>query len=470
MQHRLKENVSSTEFRPRSTACGILLLCISLLPACAAGGMQSERDPEKVALAMYRADLTLKRDAILSLSEYFGEKQDDAEPHWGKSPSVAVSEAEMAQLVYDDAVRGVAVDPRLRRQFGQLFSALMELRLLADCRTTGAKPLAPSDAGNARVSVSLECMHPTWNVDDDDADVSQPATKRMAKLLNDVQRGIEGQRTVRSIATLELEQHNNHGRREWMVDQGADTAEAVAELIYGNTNSFGKPFRNALQLLRSESARVFENAPWEKLPADGLGAQNVVMMAVSASNSLDRDTFLAYWTAVGKPKVAIERKLWPAAVEKRRALTPQRNWVESDGGRHWPIFEASLKALEAAVCEAGEPEYVVSRTPDLQRSAIVTLRCAVPALAYSQQQGWEVNTKGMAPLSIAAQVQADYRNVKGVQRWVADERSTNAVTVALFRAVYLRTAGGSIGSDIGKDPCSSLLLLDGGEPDTAECR
>ncbi|WP_448134366.1 hypothetical protein [Stenotrophomonas rhizophila] len=456
-------------------ACGLALLSACLLAACADATPPLELGPEEVALATYRVGSTQGRDAFFALSRNMGEERRAIERNWRihKKEIEAVLESDtpvLTQRFYEDAVAGVAVDPRLRGQVGDLMRAIMKLRMIADCRTTGATPLEPADNGNLRVSVALECKHPEWTAPQDEGFAALSATERMERIVESVRRGADGPRTGISTSSLKLEQQVKAGRKVWVVDQGRETNEALGSMVDGTLQTFDVPMKLASALLRAESIRVFESTPWERLPADGLGPQRVAIMALNANNRVEKEGFLAYWTAVGKSKAEVERKLWPAAVDKRRALVPQKNWVEKSGGRHWPIFEASLKALESAVCEAGDVEFTVANVPYRRHVASMEMRCEVPTLRYLPEMGWSVNTNQTVPARMSSPLHVNYENVNGAKRWVADEHSVAWITAALFKAIYVPAARGPTGLHLGDDPCADLLRLDGGDPDTAECR
>lgn len=176
----------------------------------------------------------------------------------------------LTQRFYEDAVAGVAVDPRLRGQVGDLMRAIMKLRMIADCRTTGATPLEPADNGNLRVSVALECKHPEWTAPQDEGFAALSATERMERIVESVRRGADGPRTGISTSALKLEQQVKAGRKVWVVDQGRETNEALGSMVDGTLQTFDVPMKLASALLRAESIRVFESTPWERLPADGL--------------------------------------------------------------------------------------------------------------------------------------------------------------------------------------------------------
>jgi len=431
--------------------------------------------PEEVALATYRVGSTHGREAFFALSENTGEERRVIERNWRANNKEIDRLLEsdipvLAEQFHEDAVAGVAVDPRLRRQVAELMRAIMKLRMIADCRTTGTTPLAPADNGNVRVSVALECKHPEWTALQNEDDTALSATERMERIVESVRRGFDAPRTRTSTSSLKLEQQVKAGRKVWVVDQGRETNEALGSMVFSTLQTFDAPRKLASELLRAESIRVFESSPWEKLPADGLGPQKVAIMALNANNSVEKESFLAYWMAVGKSKAEVERKLWPAAVHKRRALVPQKNWVDKSGGRHWPIFEASLKALEGAVCEAGDVEFWVANVPYRRHVASMQMRCEVPTLRFLPGKGWSVNTNQMIPAPTPSPVNVRYESVNGVKRWVAGEHSVAWTTTALFKAIYVPAARVPTGLYIGDDPCTKLLSFTGGDPDTAECR
>lgn len=475
MQSRLINTIPSSESRYPLAGLVMSLLSTGLLGGCAASTAPREMGPEDVALATYRVASNMDRDAYFALAEHMGEERDAIEPRWRKDrredDARFESEVrEITQLLYEEAVAGVAVDPRLRRQLGELVKVIMKRRRIADCQTAGITPLDPADSGNLRVSVSVECRHPKWTADENPDNPSLSATERMARIVASVKQGLEGPKTGIGTTALQLEQHVREGRREWVVDQGRETNEALAAMIRGDLHAFGVPKSEALEILRAESIRVFESTPWERIPANGLGPQRVAILAVNASNSVEKEAFLAYWTAAGKSKAEIERKLWPAAEAKRRGLAPQMNWVEAPGGRQWPIFEASLKALESAVCEAMDVEFMTSDVPQRRRVASVQLRCEVPTLRYLPGEGWSVNSGQMVSAETSAPVYVNYENVNGTKRWVAGEHSVAWTTTALFKAIYLPAAGVPVDFYIGDDPCTELLSIHGGNRDSAECR